>query len=818
MLWRGAAAAQQVIHIPKDQPTIQAGIDAAAAGDTVIVSPGTYTEALDFKGKAITVTSGAVSASDPAVAATILRQTGNSLGFNPIAVFHNGEDTRSTLNGFTIQTQGPVYSGIDVEGSVSLVSATAVDANSIQNVFSSAVHTTYTAGAPTISNNGFSGTAQAIGLVGGVIEGNIFSGMNATSVVFAGVQANSAPTEANDIHGNVFTGNTTTNHVLVSANALIYNNVFQRNVVSPYTSASSKQRNSTSLISIAQPAVFAGNLITQNQADDVVAYGGGGGMALLINNTLAANIASVDCGASCVVHQVVIEKHSAYAGNDYILANNIFQTATPEQMIACQDDIHGPYTPALQDTLGVDHNLFSFPPGGGVLDASCRVQVVNAGNLYEAPEFADAAHGDYRPGANSPAVDAGNNSVFAVLQSDALTAMQFSLTTDLDGMPRPVDATGKGYPVVDMGAFERAGVVDGRPTALLLTPSSYLPEIASKLTLTAQLGSALGVPPGVITLAEDGVPVSSAVADSHGAATFPMTVSSVGVHEFVASYPGMASFPPATSVKLELDGRLIPTYLTLAVPPLARLGVPVVVRVTSKADDGSIPAPVSLSVDGVVQSTVPLDGSGQGAVTLTSLSAGKHTISAQYAASGNYAASSVVTTLVVTQSDFSLGLSPAMLQLSTGAPGGATTVLLTSLGSFAGPVQLSLGTVPAVGTFALSTSAVSLAVGGTASAAVAVSIVGAGGQVSALHRRSAVGPLAALMSCALPLFLLGRRRASLLAMLVFASVCCAGLVGCTTVRTPLATLAPGTYVIPVTATSQDSGLTHTANLTVVVSP
>src|SRR5215471_3618344 len=45
------------IHVPKDRPTIQAGINAANTGDTVLVAPGKYIENINFDGKAITVTS-----------------------------------------------------------------------------------------------------------------------------------------------------------------------------------------------------------------------------------------------------------------------------------------------------------------------------------------------------------------------------------------------------------------------------------------------------------------------------------------------------------------------------------------------------------------------------------------------------------------------------------------------------------------------------------------------------------------------------------------------------------------------------------------
>jgi len=47
----------QIINIPDNYSTIQLGIEAANAGDTVLVEPGTYYENINFLGKDITVAS-----------------------------------------------------------------------------------------------------------------------------------------------------------------------------------------------------------------------------------------------------------------------------------------------------------------------------------------------------------------------------------------------------------------------------------------------------------------------------------------------------------------------------------------------------------------------------------------------------------------------------------------------------------------------------------------------------------------------------------------------------------------------------------------
>jgi parallel beta-helix repeat protein len=89
--------AQKTINVPGDALTIQAGINTASNGDTVLVAPGTYVENINFMGKAITVTS-----SGGAATTTI------DGGQNGVVVTFAGNETRtSVINGFTITDDAP---------------------------------------------------------------------------------------------------------------------------------------------------------------------------------------------------------------------------------------------------------------------------------------------------------------------------------------------------------------------------------------------------------------------------------------------------------------------------------------------------------------------------------------------------------------------------------------------------------------------------------------------------------------------------------------------------------------------------------------
>ncbi|RJP76724.1 MAG: hypothetical protein C4524_09650 [Candidatus Zixiibacteriota bacterium] len=109
LLGAGTAGAA-VIRVPADQPTIQAGLNAAAAGDTVLVAPGLYSGSgnydLDFAGRDL------VLLSENGPDETIIDCQYNGRGF----YFHTNETAAAVVDGFAVR-HGYAFggAGINVE-------------------------------------------------------------------------------------------------------------------------------------------------------------------------------------------------------------------------------------------------------------------------------------------------------------------------------------------------------------------------------------------------------------------------------------------------------------------------------------------------------------------------------------------------------------------------------------------------------------------------------------------------------------------------------------------------------------------------------
>jgi hypothetical protein len=172
----GSAALAATINVPADQPTIQAGIEAAANGDTVLVASGTYLEHIDFHGKAITVTSSG------GAAVTVI--DGGSSGV--VVNFGSGETNASVLSGFTIQHgSGSSGGGIAIN-----FSSPVIRNNRIINNFAAIGGGMYVGGLPS------SGFAK---IVRNTFVGNAASEFGGAITFFA---AGGALFENNLIHGN----------------------------------------------------------------------------------------------------------------------------------------------------------------------------------------------------------------------------------------------------------------------------------------------------------------------------------------------------------------------------------------------------------------------------------------------------------------------------------------------------------------------------------------------------------------------------------------------------------------------------------------
>jgi parallel beta-helix repeat protein len=395
-----AIAVGGIIHVPSDQPTIQAAIDLATPGSQVLVSPGTYLENINFRGKAITVES--IGGPDVTVI------DGHSAG--TVVTFASGEGRDSVLRGFTLRNGGPNFNppnygdggGIYVGSSSPTIAGNVIT----HNTACAGCGISVNFGAPRIEDNAVIGNFQS-GCSGGIGGGGISLGGAAQAEILNNVIADN--TTSSDGGGiSMFAAGTPT----------IQGNVIRGNAGS--------QGGGISLVNFSD-AEIVGNLIVANRASQ------GGGIWWLVpsgtrgprvvNNTIVDNDSEFGSGILADGFDVQSE-----------IVNNIIVAKEGQTALHCGDfnDLNPPVM-RFNDV---------FSPTGSDYGGTCSNQTGNNGNISADPMFQCPPSGDYRLMSSSQAIDAGDDSI------PGLPA------TDLVGGPRILDGDGDNTAAIDLGAFE----------------------------------------------------------------------------------------------------------------------------------------------------------------------------------------------------------------------------------------------------------------------------------------------------------------------------------------------------------------------------
>jgi hypothetical protein len=424
-------AAPAIIHVPADQSTIQAAINAASNGDTVLVADGTYKENINFKGKAITVT----SVNGPAT--TII----DGGAANSVVTFITGEGANSILNGFTI-TNGNASEG----GGILVSSSPAITNNVIHaNQGCNGIGIGIGFGAPLIQGNTISNNSQS-GCSGGIGGGGIsVRGESSGTRIIGNVIANNSMTGSGIGGGGI--------SLFAAGGPIIQNNIFTGN-------NGGIQGGGIAIANNASPQIVD-NLFIHNTASS----GGGLGWLvpmstpgiLLLNNTIADNTAMQGSG-------IFADGFDSTA----VFQNNLI-IGTPGIIAAFCGTFNSTVTPNF-----VSDDVFT--TGATPYGGNCTDQTGTHGNISVDPLFTNPAVDDFHVQPGSPAINAGNSTA-----PIPLPAM------DLEGNPRSMN--GK----VDIGAYEFTTTTTNVSSTLVIFGAQKIGATSPPQTVTIKNTGSVGL-------------------------------------------------------------------------------------------------------------------------------------------------------------------------------------------------------------------------------------------------------------------------------------------------------------------------------------
>ena len=260
-------------------------------------------------------------------------------------------------------------------------------------------------------------------------------------------------------------------------------------------------------------------------------------------------------------------------------------------------------------------------------------------------------------------------------------------------------------------AFESQTVTQS-PTSLVLSSSVNSSTFGQNVTFTASLtatGSA--APSGTVTLLDGATPLGPAVTLAGGTtATFLSSSLTVGTHSITAQYSGDSNYTASTSSAVVQVVNKNGTAVALNGSPNPSTAGQLVTfgsSVIGVSPPPGVPAPTGsvTFLDGATAlgPAVPVAIDGSSAFTISSLTAGTHTITAQYSGDADWGASTSSAVTQVVNANFSTSIllnaaattygTPVSVTVSVGSPGGTVSgsVTLSLDGATASSMTLSNG-------------------------------------------------------------------------------------------------------------------------------
>src|SRR6185312_13778521 len=178
--------------------------------------------------------------------------------------------------------------------------------------------------------------------------------------------------------------------------------------------------------------------------------------------------------------------------------------------------------------------------------------------------------------------------------------------------------------------------VQSASTQIALTASANPAIYQTPLTLTATITTNGAVATGMVTFIDGGTPIGTQLLNGSGVAALTLSSLIPGPHSITANYGGDNQTSPSVSVPLALAVKELTTIsITSSANPALTLS-PIVLNVSVVNAGDGVPTGTITFTDGTTSlGTAALDGQGHATLSLTSLSAGSHPITASYAGDTN---------------------------------------------------------------------------------------------------------------------------------------------------------------------------------------